>query len=109
MPYGGADFGEVRAVAEAVGDGGDDTCYDAWNAAGDRLKAAADEALGKGHIASARALYLRASAFFATSFHPLYGAPVDPRVLAVFGKQVAALDQGLALGPIASRMDFGRL
>lgn len=99
IPYGGADFGEVRAVAEAIGDGDDAAYYDAWNAAADRLKAAADTAIAKGHAASARALYLRASAFYATSFHPLYGAPVDPRLLAAFRKQVAALDGGLALGP----------
>ena len=99
IPYGGADFGEVRTVGEAVGEG-DDTAYcDAWNEAGDRLKTEADAALGKGHIVSARALYLRASAFYAASFHPLYGAPVDPRLLAAFAKQVSALDEGLALGP----------
>ena len=97
--YGGADFGEVRAVAEAIGDGDDTAYYDAWNAAGDRLKADAGTAITKGHVASARALYLRASAFYATSFHPLFGAPVDPRLLAAFRKQVAALDHGLALGP----------
>jgi dienelactone hydrolase len=99
IPYGGADFGEVRAVAEAIGDGDDDAYYTAWNAAGDRLKGQADRAAGNGHESSARALYLRASAFFAASYHPLYGAPVDPRLIAAFGKQVAALDAGLLLGP----------
>jgi dienelactone hydrolase len=99
IPYGGADIGEVRAVADMVGDGDDSAYYGAWNAAGDRLNAEADITLGRGHVASARSLYLRASAFYATSFHPLYGAPVDPRLLAAFGKQVAALDKGLALGP----------
>jgi dienelactone hydrolase len=103
MPYGGADFGEVRAVAEAVGDGDDSAYYDAWNAAGDRFKTEADTTLGKGHTASARALYLRASAFYATSYHPLYGAPVDPRLLGAFRKQTAALNEGLALGPNPAR------
>ena len=37
IPYGGADFGEVRAVADAVGDGDDAAFCDAWCAAGDRL------------------------------------------------------------------------
>jgi alpha-beta hydrolase superfamily lysophospholipase len=41
---------------------------------------------------------LRASAFYATSFHPIYGKPVDPRLLAAFRKQVAAFDRGLGLG-----------
>ncbi|MEO4043113.1 alpha/beta hydrolase [Hoeflea sp. CAU 1731] len=99
IPYGGADFGEVRAVAEAIGDGDDSAFYDAWNAAGDRLTSEADATLAKGHSASARALYLRASAFHAASFHPIYGAPVDPRLVAAFRKQTAALDRGLGLGP----------
>ena len=103
IPFGGADFGEIRAVAEAIGDGDDGAYYDAWNAAGDRLKSEADATLAKGHTASARALYLRASAFYATSFHPLYGAPVDPRLLAAFRKQTAALESGLGLGPHPAR------
>ena len=99
IPYGGADYGEIRAVAEAVGDGDDNAFHRAWSAAGDRLAAAADAALAKGHRASARDHYLRASVFYGASFHPLYGAPVDPRILAVYRKQVAALDKGLTLGP----------
>ena len=98
VAYGGADLGEVRAVAEAIGDGDDDAYYEAWNAAGDRLTAEAEAALAKGHRTSARELLLRASAFHATSFHPLYGAPVDARLLAAFRKQVDALNRGLALG-----------
>ena len=30
IPYGGADFGEILAVAQAVGDGDDAAFYDAW-------------------------------------------------------------------------------
>jgi hypothetical protein len=99
IPYGGVDFGEIQAVAEAIVDGDDGAYYDAWNDAGDRLSEEADTALAKGHTASARALYLRASAFYGASFHPLYGAPVDARLTAAFHKEVAALDKGLALGP----------
>src|ERR1700735_4159424 len=71
IPYGGADFGELRAVAEAIGDGDDTAYYEVWTAAGGRLKAEADTAVAKGHARSARALYLRASVFYATSYHPL--------------------------------------
>ena len=98
IPYGGAHFGEIKAVAEAVGDGDDSAYYDAWNASGDRLKEEADGVLVKGRTASARALYLRASAFYGTSFHPLYGAPVDPRLIAGFRKEMTAFDKGLRLG-----------
>ncbi len=88
IPYGGADFGEIRAVARSVGDGDDSAYYSAWLAAGDRLFADAEEALHKGRRTSARDLYLKASCFYATSYHPLYGRPVDPRLLAAFRGQV---------------------
>lgn len=47
---------------------------------------------------SARELYLRASAYYASAYHPLYGAPTDPRLVAAFDKQMAAFDAGLAIG-----------
>ncbi len=59
--------------------------------------------MGKGHVASARSLYLKASAFYGASFHLLYGAPVDPRILAVFRKQMVAFDTGLGLGTHSTR------
>jgi len=96
---GGPEFGEIRAVAAATGDGDDGAFFDAWNAAGDRLVEEARAVLARGHVASARAGHLRASACYAASYHPLYGAPVDSRLLAAFRKQVSALNDGLSLGP----------
>lgn len=98
MGTGGPEFGEVRAVAEAVGDGDDSAYNAAFTAAGDRLAAEADAALARGHRQSAREAYLKAAAHYTLSLHPLYGAPVDPRFLAAFRKQVAAFDAGLSLG-----------
>lgn len=98
IPYGGADFGEVVAVAEAVGEGDDSAFHAAWVAAGDRMVAEALDVLARGHRVSARQLFLRASAAYATSYHPLYGAPVDPRLISAFRKQIDAFDKGLALG-----------
>jgi alpha-beta hydrolase superfamily lysophospholipase len=99
LSSGGAEFGEIRAVAAAVGDGDDAAYHAAWNAAADRLAAEAETALARGHQTSARELFLRAAAYYGTSYHPLYGAPVDPRLLAAFRKQIGAFDRGLALGP----------
>ena len=98
IPYGGADFGEVRAVGAAVGDGDDEAFCDAWCAAGDRLagEAADDEAAGR--RASARDGWLRAACFYGAAYHPIFGAPVNPRLLAAFRKQITAFDRGLALG-----------
>jgi hypothetical protein len=96
-PYGGADFGEIQAVARAVGDGDDSAFYGAWIAAGDSLAAAAAAAVAAGRLVSARELFLRASCFYAASYHPLYGEPVDPRLIAAFRKQTDAFWRGLSL------------
>jgi alpha-beta hydrolase superfamily lysophospholipase len=112
IPFGGADFGEVRSVAMAVGDGGDQAFYDAWCSAGDRLADEAAVALAKGRRTSARDLFLRASCFYAASYHPIYGEPVDPRLRAAFRKQIAAFDKALALSPepiAPSRIPFGEI
>ncbi len=87
IPYGGADFGEVEAVANAVADGDDTLFYKSWTEAAERLSQQAMEARNVGHMRSARELFLRASAFYATSYHPLYGEPVDPRLRIAFERQ----------------------
>ncbi|HTZ66189.1 MAG TPA: CocE/NonD family hydrolase [Roseiarcus sp.] len=97
IPYGGPDFGEIAAVAKAVGDGGADAFHECWVAAGDRAAAQAEAARNAGRTTSARELFLRGSAFYAVSLHPLFGAPVDPRLTAAFRKEIAAFDNGLAL------------
>jgi pimeloyl-ACP methyl ester carboxylesterase len=97
VAYGGADVGQVMALAEVVGDGDDDAFYDAWRAAGDRLAEQAEAAESKGRHASARQCYLRASACYAIAYHPIYGKPVDPRLIDCFGRQIAVFDKGVAL------------
>lgn len=103
IPYGAADFGEIEAVAAAVGDGDDTAFYNAWMTAGDRFVSQAEATIAKGHRSSASDLYLRASCFYASSYHPLYRTPVDPRLVAAFRKQIAAFDKGLALHDPAIR------
>jgi pimeloyl-ACP methyl ester carboxylesterase len=97
IPYGGADFGEIAAVARAVGDGGDSAFHEAWVAAGKRFEVEAGKALDSGHRQSARELFLRASCFYALSYHPLYGEPVDPRLMDAFRAQKRAFERGLEL------------
>jgi pimeloyl-ACP methyl ester carboxylesterase len=97
IPYGGADFGEIQAVARAVGEGDDSAFYEAWVAAGDRLAADAAAAATAGRRVSARELFLRASCFYGASYHPLFGEPVDPRLITAFRRQIDAFDRGLAL------------
>ncbi len=110
-PSGGGDHGEVAAVAAAVGDGDDGAFFDAWVSAGDRLRAEADAAATRGRQ-TASDLYLRASSFYASAYHPLFGDPVDPRLLIGFRKQMAAFDAGLALRgiqPVVVQVDEARV
>lgn len=95
--YGGPDFGEIAAVAESVGNGDDSAFHAAWVATGDRLAAEARDVLVQGHRISARELFLQASVAYAASYHPLFGAPADPRLVAAFRKQIDVFDRGLAL------------
>ena len=112
IPYGGADFGDVAAVAEKVGHGDDSAFYDAWVEAAQRQQAEADATLARAKTASARELYLRASCSYAASYHPIYGAPVDPRLLDAFRKQMALFATAMRLGDPAVeplRIPFDRL
>lgn len=97
IPYGGPTMGEITAVARAVGDGDDAAFLEGWVAAGDAKVAQAEAALAGGHRVSAREMFLRASSMYATSLHPLFGAPPDPRLVAAFGKQMAAFGRGMEL------------
>src|SRR5215469_10638075 len=103
IPYGGADFGDILAVARAVGDGDNGVFNRAWVAAGDRLVERAQIALAAGKRKTARDAFLRASCHYASSYRPLFGTPVDPRLLAAFRKQINAFNDGLGLSdaPVA--------
>ena len=97
-PYGGADIGEIEAIAATVGDGDDAAFYHAWVDFGARVAAEAEGTLAKGHRKTASALYLRAACFYGCSYRILFGEPVDPRLLSAYRKQVAAFEKGLSLG-----------
>lgn len=97
IPYGAADYGEVACIAHSVGDGGDDAFYDAWTAAGERRMEEAQSALAQGHPDSAREAFLHAATCYGKAYHPLYGAPPDPRLLQGARRQYDAFEQALAL------------
>lgn len=98
IPYGGADFGEVRSVAQSTGNGDDDAFHTAWTKAADRMMDEGRVAEASGHASSARDFYLRAACFYGKAFHPLFGYPVDPRVVQSSRRQIEAFNRGLALG-----------
>jgi alpha-beta hydrolase superfamily lysophospholipase len=83
----GGQLGEVAAICAQIEDGDDDAWYTGWSTAADRLAEEADHAAARGHRVGARETYLRANLYYAVSYHPLFGAPVDPRLLSAFRKQ----------------------
>lgn len=97
IPYGGADLGEILAVGQVVGHGDDSDFYNAWTAAGERLAEEATQCQRRRLRSSARELFLRASAFYATSYRPLFGPQRDPRLLEAFNRQRDLFNAGLAL------------
>lgn len=96
--YGGGELGELQAIARAVGDGDDGAFHDAWAKAADALEHEAGLALTKGHREEARELLLRASCFLSLSYRPLFGKPVDSRLVASQHRQVTAFDRAMSLG-----------
>jgi hypothetical protein len=97
--YGGADFGECQTTMERVGDGDADVWYAEWVATADRVARAAAASDAGGHPVSAREAYLRAAVYYRTSYQPLYGAPVDPRLVDAFDAEMAALAAMVGLTP----------
>ena len=103
---GGADYGEILAIAEAFPDDGDDAAfYDAWAGAAARHEELADEAERAGHPLTARGHLLRAAAYYGVAIHVVYGKPVDPRMHSSFNRLTAAFERALQLGsPRAERL-----
>jgi dienelactone hydrolase len=93
---GGPDLGLLAGVGAVVGNGDAGAFHDAWVAAGDAFLAEAEGARTRDDRCR---LTLWASVCYATAYHPLYGTPVDPRLVSAFRKQIAAFDAGLALLP----------
>jgi alpha-beta hydrolase superfamily lysophospholipase len=95
--HGGAELGEVQATCARIVDGDNESWFEGWRATADRLVRGGDACAAGGHRVSARESYLRASLYYALAYHPLFGAPPDPRLLDAFGSQRAAFDKAAAL------------
>ncbi len=87
---GGADFGECLSTVARVGSGGNDEWYREWMSTGDRLVGIGETSEAGGHRASAREAYFRAASYYHVSYMPLFGKPVDPRLVAAFDKETDA-------------------
>lgn len=94
--YGGADFGECFVTASQLAPGDPDSWFRAWTATADRVVAIADACAAAGRSVSAREAYLRASNYYRTSYLPLFGAPVEARLVEAFDREAEAFAQAAA-------------
>ena len=93
----GADFGDCLSTISRIPDGDHDAWAREWKATADRMVALAEDALAAGDHVSAREAYYRASNYYRVIQYPLYGYPVDPRLLDAFEAETAAFLKGAAL------------
>src|SRR5262245_8542548 len=96
-PYGGGDVGEVEYLATQVTAGDDSSFFDAFSAYARRCIDRGDTAAANHHPATAVDCYLRAAAYLGVAYHPLYGTPVDPRLVDAFHLQMATFDTAMGL------------
>ena len=106
--HGGPELGVVQATCAGIVDGDEESWYSAWSATADRLVQEGDASAQGGHAVSARESYLRACVCYSAAYHPLFGAPVDPRLLEAFRRQRAAFEKAAALiEPPGERLAIG--
>lgn len=96
---GGAEYGEVAAIAERVGSGGADDWHEAWSGYAGTVLGWAEDSRDRGHRVSAREAYLRAATYLRMSYQPLFGEPADPRLVAAFERESDCFGRFAALGP----------
>ncbi len=107
VSHGGGEPGEIAAICAQITDGNNESWYAAWSGAADRLLAAGDASAEADHQLSARESYLRATSYYGLAYHPLFGAPVDQRLLDAFGKQRSAFERFAALlEPAGERLEI---
>ncbi|MFN8592308.1 MAG: alpha/beta fold hydrolase [Thermomicrobiales bacterium] len=96
----GADFGECMTSVHRVGAGGVDDWYREWVATADRVAAIGDDSAAAGHRISAREAWFRACNYYRSAYFPLYGAPIDSRLVEAFDKETTVFLKGAALSDI---------
>jgi pimeloyl-ACP methyl ester carboxylesterase len=101
-PYGGADVGEIQYLATKVKPGADDSFFDEFSAFAKRRIEEGETHAARGHAAAAHDCYLRAACLLGLAYHPIYGKPVDQRLVDAFHLQMATFDKAMAIGALAA-------
>src|SRR5579885_2399693 len=95
--YGGADFGECLSTMQRINNGTSSVWYTEWMNTGDRVADIGAACLKKNHVASAREAYFRATTYYHAAYFPLFGNPVDSRLITAFANETECFQQAAAL------------
>ena len=97
--YKGADVGECLSTAASIEDSDYEGWYRAWRATADRVRGFAQQSAAKGHQASAKDAFLRASTYYNTAAFFLDGTSDSSRLLPTWKAHRECFDEA------ASRFD----
>jgi len=97
--YKGADVGECLSAAASIEDSDYEGWYRAWRTTADRVRGFAERSAAKGHQASARDAFLRASTYYNTAAFFLDGTSDPSRLLPTWKAHRKCFDEA------ASRFD----
>ena len=97
--YKGADVGECLSTAASIEDSDYEGWYRAWRTTADRVRGFAQQSAAKGHQASARDAFLRASTYYNTAAFFLDGTSDSSRLLPTWKAHRECFDEA------ASRFD----
>jgi len=97
VSHGGAEPGEITATCARIVDGDDASWFTEWCATADRVADRAEQSRSAGHAVSAREAHLRASIYYGLANRPLFGRPVDGRLVDAFARQRAAFERAIGL------------
>ncbi len=97
IPEGGAEIGEILAVAQHIPEGDRSAWQQEWTCMADSLFEQGRQCQQDKHLVSARQLYLRASTYYRASYPLLYGAPTNPLVISGYRREAEAFESAAAL------------
>jgi len=97
--FGGSDINECFLTASRIQEGNYECWFLEWNRTAARLRGIAEDCLARGHTASAREAFLRASNYYrcAEFFMHMEIGKLDPRAMETYAKSVDCFRQGLHL------------
>ncbi len=87
MTGGGAEYGECALTASRITEGDVGSWHREWTATADMVAEWGARSDDKGHAVSAAEAYHRASTYYRVANFPLFGSPVDPRLVETFRKE----------------------